>query len=70
MMSAMKTIIQGAKELLEAEETLLKNSETSWNAVVKQRMAAINCTEGDAIRFCVNEYPELYQQFLEGQRKK
>jgi len=42
---------------------------TTWDAAMKQQMTETKCSEADAVRFCVREYPELHAKMLEGQKK-
>jgi len=42
----------------------------NWDAAVKLRMKEAECSEGDAIRFCVGRYPDLHRKFLDEQRQK
>lgn len=41
----------------------------TWDAAMKQRMTETKCSEADAVRFCVREYPELHAKMLEEQKK-
>lgn len=38
----------------------------TWDTALKQQMTETNCSEADAVRFCVREYPELHEKFLQG----
>jgi len=40
----------------------------TWDAALKQQMTETNCSEADAVRFCVHKYPSLHEKMLEEQK--
>lgn len=42
----------------------------TWDAALKQQMKETKCSEADAVRFCVGEYPELHEKMLEEQKSR
>ncbi len=39
----------------------------TWEETIKQQMKETSCSEADAVRFCVGEYPELHKKMLDEQ---
>lgn len=54
-----------------AAEAKAKNEKdgkpATWDAALKQRMTETKCSEADAVRFCVAEYPGLHAKMLQKQ---
>lgn len=56
---------QAAEHTIQKPNANENSKPMNWDMAVKQRMKEASCSEGDAIRFCAGEYPDLHEKFLE-----